>query len=84
VYVFGSKGGAPTDPDWYLNLVAAPEAVIEIGTETYPVRVRELEGDERDRVYAEQVRRVPGFGEYENRTTGVRTIPVVALTRSEG
>jgi len=81
VYVFASKGGAPDHPQWYHNLVAAGSGSIEIGTDSYPVTVRELTGDERDRRYAEQVARQPGFGEYEEKTAGIRTIPVLALTR---
>lgn len=82
VYVFASKAGAPTDPEWYRNLVAAGETVVEVGTETYPVAVEEITGEERDRIYAEQVSRYAGFGEYEQKTAGIRTIPVLALTRS--
>jgi deazaflavin-dependent oxidoreductase (nitroreductase family) len=82
IYVFASKGGAPTHPDWYWNMTEAGRASVEVGTETYDVAVRELEGDERDRVYAEQVSRYPGFGEYEQKTAGIRTIPVLALTRA--
>lgn len=82
VYVFASKGGAPTDPDWYRNLVAAGSATVEVGTETYPVTVRDLHGDERDRIFAEQSRRYPGFAEYAEKTKGIRVIPVLALTRA--
>jgi hypothetical protein len=53
-----------------------------VGTEQYPVTVSELTGAERDRVYAEQARRYPGFGEYAEKTAGIRTIPVLALRRS--
>lgn len=81
VYVFASKAGAPTDPDWYRNLVAAGAGSVEIGTATYPVTVTELAGAERDAVYAEQARRYPGFAEYEQKTAGIRTIPVLALIR---
>ena len=81
IYVFASKGGAPDDPDWYANLVAAGEAEVEVGTEQYPVTVTELTGGERDRVYAEQARRYPGFADYERKTAGIRTIPVLALRR---
>jgi deazaflavin-dependent oxidoreductase (nitroreductase family) len=81
IYVFASKGGAPTDPDWYRNLVAAGAGEVEVGTERYPVTVAELTGEHRDRVYAEQARRHPGFADYERRTAGVRTIPVLALRR---
>jgi deazaflavin-dependent oxidoreductase (nitroreductase family) len=81
IYVFASKAGAPTNPDWYYNLVSAGAAEVEVGTERYPVTVTELQGDERDRVYAEQARRYPGFADYEKKTTGIRTIPVLAFHR---
>src|SRR6186997_2186308 len=48
--VFGSKGGAPTNPDWYHNLKANPKAIIEIGTETIAVTARVAEGEERERI----------------------------------
>ncbi len=82
IYVFASKAGAPTNPDWYDNLVTAGRGSVEVGTDTYPVTVRDLAGDERDRIYAEQARRYPGFAEYEKKAAGVRTIPVLALTRA--
>jgi deazaflavin-dependent oxidoreductase (nitroreductase family) len=81
IYVFASKGGAPTDPDWYLNLAAAGDGTIERGTESYAVTVSELTGVDRDRVYAEQARRYPGFAEYEVKTAGIRIIPVLELVR---
>jgi deazaflavin-dependent oxidoreductase (nitroreductase family) len=82
IYVFGSKGGAPTSPDWYYNLTAAGVGTVERGTDHYPVKVQELAGDERDRVYTEQARRFPGFADYARKAEGVRTIPVLALRRS--
>jgi deazaflavin-dependent oxidoreductase (nitroreductase family) len=81
VYVFASKGGAPEHPEWYRNLIADDDASVEVGTERYPVTVTEVTGADRDRVYAEQVARVPGFAEYEEKTAGIRTIPVLALRR---
>jgi len=82
IYVFATKGGAPTNPDWYYNLVAASEGTVERGTEVYAVTVHEVIGEDRDRIYDEQARRYPGFAEYERQTAGVRTIPVLALQRS--
>lgn len=82
IYVFASKAGAPTNPDWYVNMTEAGTATVEVGTETYAVTVTELTGEERDRVYAEQAKRYPGFAEYEVQTAGIRTIPVLALTRT--
>jgi deazaflavin-dependent oxidoreductase (nitroreductase family) len=84
IYVFATKGGAPSNPDWYYNLTTAGQGIVERGTETYPVTVRELQGDERDRTYNEQARRYPGFADYAKRTAGIRTIPVLELKRSSG
>ena len=82
IYVFATKGGAPTNPDWYDNLTAGGTGTVERGTQTYKVTVRELTGAERDRIYAEQAGRYPGFAEYARQTAGVRTIPVLELTRA--
>lgn len=82
IYVFASKAGAPTHPGWYHNLTDAGEATVEVGSETYDVTVDELEGEERDRVFAEQARRIPGFADYARKTEGIRTIPVLRLTRA--
>lgn len=75
--VFASKGGAPTHPDWYHNLVANPEVEIEVGAERRKMRARVAEGEERDRLYAEQSSRYPQFAKYQEGTD--RTIPVVIL-----
>jgi deazaflavin-dependent oxidoreductase (nitroreductase family) len=77
--VFGSKGGAPTNPDWYHNLLANPQARVEVGTETHDVFARIPEPEERDRIWREQKRLMPGFVDYERKTT--RRIPVVVLER---
>ena len=82
IYVFESKGGAPTHPDWYHNLIAAGDGSVERGTETYEVTVRDVTGTERDRIYPEQARRYEGFAEYEVKAAGVRTIPVLELKRA--
>ena len=81
MHIFASKGGAPTHPDWYRNLIAAGKATVEVGLDTFDVTVTEVTGEERDRIYAEQVKRMPGFGEYEKKAAGIRTIPVLRLTR---
>jgi len=77
--VFASKGGAPTSPDWYHNLVAHPEVTVEVGNETYPAIATVITGEERDRLYAKQAQLYPQFGDYQEKTT--RKIPVVALER---
>jgi deazaflavin-dependent oxidoreductase (nitroreductase family) len=81
IYVFATKGGAPSNPDWYFNLVQSGEATIERGTESYAVSVREVQGGDRDRIYEQQARRYPGFAEYAEQTKGIRTIPVLSLNR---
>ena len=82
IYVFATSAGAPTNPDWYRNLIAAGDGSVERGTGTYKVTVRELIGVERDSIYAEQAGRYPGFAEYARQTAGVRTIPVLELKRA--
>jgi deazaflavin-dependent oxidoreductase (nitroreductase family) len=76
--VFASKGGAPTNPDWYHNLLATPDTKIEIGTETVEVTARVAGDDERSGIWETQKERYPNFAEYE-RTAGDRVIPVVVL-----
>jgi deazaflavin-dependent oxidoreductase (nitroreductase family) len=75
--VFSSKGGAPTNPDWYFNLKAHPDARIEIGDDTIDVHAEEIKGPERDRIYSKQASLYPNFGEYQRKTK--RIIPVMAL-----
>src|SRR4051812_4626321 len=81
VYVFASKAGAPTHPEWYRNLIAAGHGRVETGDGEYEVDVAELEGEPRDRIFTEQVRRYPGFAEYARNTAGIREIPVLSLRR---
>ena len=76
--VFGSKGGAPSHPAWFHNLVAHPQTTVEVGTGTRPVVARVAEGEERTRIWEDQKRQMPGFAEYE-KTAGDREIPVVVL-----
>jgi deazaflavin-dependent oxidoreductase (nitroreductase family) len=77
--VFGSKAGAPTNPDWYHNLRANPDTTVELGNEAVAVRARVAEGDERDRIWEQQKLDNPNFAEYETLTS--RPIPVVVLER---
>jgi deazaflavin-dependent oxidoreductase (nitroreductase family) len=82
IYVFASSAGRPENPAWYYNLVDAGTAEVDIGTERYPVTVKEVTGGERDRIFDEQARRNPGFADYARALEGVRTIPVLALRRT--
>jgi deazaflavin-dependent oxidoreductase (nitroreductase family) len=77
--VIASKGGAPTNPSWYHNLVADPVVTLEILGETFRARARVAKGEERDRLYRNQAAMMPAFAEYEQKTA--RTIPVVVLER---
>jgi len=77
--IFASKAGAPTSPDWYYNLVAHPTVTVEVGTEKFNATATVVSGEERDRLYAQQAAKAPGFAEYQQKTT--RVIPVVVLER---
>ena len=76
--VVASKAGAPTDPDWYHNLLRNPDATIEVGTDRLEVRARPADPDERERLWTSITTQNPAFAEYEDKTD--RTIPVVILT----
>jgi deazaflavin-dependent oxidoreductase (nitroreductase family) len=81
MYLIGSYGGAPKDPAWVENLRAAGRAKVEVGEETFEVTVSEITGPERDKIFARQKAAMPVFAEYEQKTVGIRTIPVLALDR---
>lgn len=76
--IFASKGGAPTNPDWYHNLLAHPRITIEVGDDTFEVVAREAHGEERERIWAEQKRRMPVFEGYESKAAP-REIPVIVF-----
>lgn len=78
--VFASKGGSPTHPHWYLNLVANPGTTIEIDGETRAVVARVAEGAERQRLWENQKKAMPVFADYETKAGG-REIPVVVFER---
>jgi deazaflavin-dependent oxidoreductase (nitroreductase family) len=77
--IFASRGGAPTNPGWYHNLLANPSANVEVGSDTIAVQSSVTAGEERERLYERQAQRSPEFAEYARRTT--RQIPVIALER---
>ncbi len=78
--IFASKGGAPTNPDWYHNLVAHPTVTVEVGAEKFQATATVPDGAERDRLFDAQARAMPGFAEYQKNTT--RRIPVMVLERT--
>ena len=77
--VFASKGGGPTSPDWYHNLVKNPRASVEVGTDRFEVTARVARGEEREQIWTVQKQRMPTFADYERKTK--REIPVVILER---
>jgi len=77
--IFASKGGEPTNPSWYHNLVANPTVTIEVGNERFETQASVVSPEERDRLYALQVERFPFFGDYQDKVT--RRIPVVVFER---
>ncbi len=79
--IIASKGGAPTNPDWYHNLVAHPMATIELPGERFQSKAVVTTGAERDLLFNQQAEEMPNFAEYQKNTT--RKIPVIVLERSK-
>ena len=79
IIIVASKGGAPTNPDWYYNLLANPTVTVDRGTERFQARATVAESEERDRLYAQMAAQMPNFGEYQQKTT--RIIPLIILER---
>ena len=77
--IVASKGGAPTNPSWFVNLVANPVVTVEVGSEKFQARATVVDGAERDRLYAAHAAVYPGFLDYVQKTS--RVIPVVTLER---
>jgi deazaflavin-dependent oxidoreductase (nitroreductase family) len=77
--IVASKGGAPTNPDWYYNLSANPEVTVEVGSEKFQAVAQVTAEPERTRLYEKMESVNPGFTEYKSKTT--RSIPVITLTR---
>jgi len=79
IVVVASKGGAPSHPDWYRNVVANPDVTIELPDETFEARASVPTGAERQRLFDAQAAMMPNFKEYAAKTD--REIPVVVLER---
>ncbi|GAC1454463.1 MAG: nitroreductase family deazaflavin-dependent oxidoreductase [Ktedonobacteraceae bacterium] len=77
--IIASKGGAPTNPDWYHNILAHPDVTLEVGTEQFRAHAKVPERQERDRIFADVAKQAPGFGEYQKNSP--RVIPVILLER---
>jgi deazaflavin-dependent oxidoreductase (nitroreductase family) len=76
--IIASKGGAPTHPDWYYNILAHPTVTVEVGTEQFQATAAVAPEPERTRLYSQMVSVMPGFAEYQQKTS--RVIPVIILT----
>jgi len=76
--VIASKGGAPTNPSWYYNILANPLVTVEVGTEKFQAHATVTEEPERTRLYNKMVEMMPGFDDYRRKTA--RVIPVIVLT----
>ena len=79
--VIASNAGAPTDPQWYRNLLATPTVTVELPGRTFEARATPLSGDEYTREWTAIKEKYPFFGEHEGKA-GDRRIPVVALTKA--
>ncbi len=77
--IIASKGGAPTNPSWYYNILAHPLVTVEVGTEKFQARAEVAGEPERTRLYNKMIDMMPGFAEYRRKTS--RVIPVIVLTR---
>lgn len=77
LFVFASRGGGPTNPDWYHNLLAHPEVTVEIGDQTHAAIAKPVIGEEHDSIYAQWAEQYPQFREYQEKTS--RSIPVIEL-----
>ena len=79
--IIASKGGAPTNPDWYYNIKANPMVTVELGREKFQARAVIAKGAERDRLFTQMAGAMPGFAQYQRKTD--RQIPVIVLERAE-
>jgi deazaflavin-dependent oxidoreductase (nitroreductase family) len=81
IIILASKAGAPTNPDWYHNLIANPTVTVEIGNERFQAQATMAQGQERERLYAQVLERLPWFADYQQKTS--RQIPIIILERKK-
>jgi deazaflavin-dependent oxidoreductase (nitroreductase family) len=77
--IIASKAGAPTHPNWYFNILAHPQVTVEVGETQFQVQASVAAEPERTRLYNQMIEMMPGFADYQRKTT--RVIPVIILTR---
>lgn len=78
--IIGSQGGHPDHPLWYLNIQADPKVKLQVKADKFDAIARTVEGEEREKMWAEAIKKWPNFDVYQTRTT--RKIPVVAMERA--
>ena len=81
IIILASKAGAPTNPDWYHNLIANPTVAVEVGNERFQAQASIAQGQERGRLYAQVLERLPWFADYQQKTS--RQIPIIILERKK-
>ena len=78
--IVASQGGKPTHPDWYLNLTAEPDVLVQIKGDRFAARARTAGDEERERLWGQMAQIWPPYDDYQQKTE--RRIPVVVLERS--
>ena len=81
IYVFAGNRGAPTNPNWYHNLVAHPDVTVELGTEQFEARATVVDSVEGDRLGSIQLQKIPALASLQAKIT--RKVPVVLLERKK-
>jgi deazaflavin-dependent oxidoreductase (nitroreductase family) len=76
--IVASKGGAPTHPDWYLNLTANPETKIQVWGDLVPVSARTATAEEKARLWPIMTAKWPEYDKYQAQTERER--PLVILS----
>jgi deazaflavin-dependent oxidoreductase (nitroreductase family) len=78
--IMGSKGGSPTHPKWYLNILENPQVKVQVKGDIFDAKVRTAQSPEREKIWAEALKTWPRYEEYQSRTE--RQIPVVVIDRA--
>ncbi|MGB8363243.1 MAG: nitroreductase family deazaflavin-dependent oxidoreductase [Rhizomicrobium sp.] len=78
--IIASRGGSPTHPKWYLNIVDEPRVQVQVKAQVFEATARTAQPPEREKLWAETIKTWPKYDEYQSRTS--RVIPVVVITPS--
>lgn len=80
--IVASKGGAPSHPDWYLNLTEHPAVELQVGGDRFGATARDATSEERPELWELMNDAWPDYNGYQEKTD--REIPVVVLARNAG